>query len=83
MDTITQFTMRMDNDLYAQLKESAERNKRSIAKELEYIVEYHFKNISRQKELDTLLHYLSLSLEYQGNKYFEEFREFLKKNETK
>lgn len=37
------FTMRMDSDLYETLKESAKQNKRSIAKELEYITEMHFK----------------------------------------
>ena len=36
-----QFTMRMDKDLYEQLKESAKRNKRSIAKELEYLTDFH------------------------------------------
>lgn len=35
----TQFTMRMNNSVYERLKKRAERNKRSIAKELEYITE--------------------------------------------
>lgn len=35
----TQFTMRIDNEVYQHVKESAERNKRSIAKEIEYILE--------------------------------------------
>ena len=35
----TQFTMRMENGLYQRLKKRAERNKRSLAKELEYITE--------------------------------------------
>lgn len=40
-DNYVQFTMRMDKDLYEQLKESAKRNKRSIAKELEYLTDFH------------------------------------------
>ena len=35
----TQFTMRIDNEVYKHLKESAEKHKRSIAKEIEYILE--------------------------------------------
>lgn len=46
MDTINddevRFTMRMETALYERLKESAKKNKRSIAKELEYIVDYYF-----------------------------------------
>ncbi len=49
MDTINnddeiRFTMRMDKKLYEKLKESAKVNKRSIAKELEYLVELQFDN---------------------------------------
>lgn len=33
------FTMRLNIELYSQLKTSAKKNKRSIAKELEYITE--------------------------------------------
>lgn len=39
MDDYTQFTMRMQNDVYNGLKARAERNRRSIAKELEHITE--------------------------------------------
>lgn len=35
------FTMRMDAGLYEQLKESAQKNRRSIAKELENIVDLY------------------------------------------
>lgn len=41
MEEYTQFTMRMDNGLYEQLKESAQKNRRSIAKELEHIVDLY------------------------------------------
>ena len=33
------FTLRMDNDLFELVKAQAEKNKRSIAKEIEYAVE--------------------------------------------
>ena len=38
------FTMRMENNLYEQLKKRAARHKRSVAKELEYITEQTIKN---------------------------------------
>ena len=38
------FTMRMESGLYEQLKESAQKNRRSLAKELEHIVYNHFNN---------------------------------------
>lgn len=40
-EKVVQFTMRMDADLYEQLKESAKKNRRSIAKELEYLTDFH------------------------------------------
>ena len=39
MEDYTQFTMRISNDVYKHVQESAKRNKRSIAKEIEYILE--------------------------------------------
>ncbi|MDO5116398.1 MAG: Arc family DNA-binding protein [Synergistaceae bacterium] len=33
------FTLRMPPDLYEKVKESADRNKRSVAREIEYLVE--------------------------------------------
>jgi len=42
-DNYTQFTMRMEKSLYDDLKKSAIKNKRSIAKELEYITELHLR----------------------------------------
>ena len=44
MDDFVQFTMRMDAKLYEQLKQSAQEHRRSIAKELENIVDVHFNN---------------------------------------
>lgn len=40
-----QFTMRMDKDLYEQLKQSAQKNRRSIAKELEHITDDYLNHI--------------------------------------
>ena len=39
------FTLRLPVELHAQLKESAEQNKRSIAKELEYAAEFYLRGI--------------------------------------
>lgn len=39
------FTMRMDKALYEELKFSASKNKRSIAKELEYATEQYLKKL--------------------------------------
>lgn len=59
METVTQFTMRLDNELYARLKESAEKNKRSIAKELEYIVESYLNcNGDFEKQLKQITNFL-------------------------
>ena len=48
-DNETRFTMRMETSLYNLLKESAKRNKRSVAKELEYITETYLKNDSKDE----------------------------------
>jgi len=47
MENYVQFTMRMDKDLYEELKQSAKLNRRSIAKELENMVDIclHKENI--------------------------------------
>lgn len=39
------FTLRMDADLFERVKKLAEKNKRSIAKEIEYLIEQHLKEI--------------------------------------
>ena len=36
------FTLRMDAELFELIKKQAEDNKRSIAKEIEYLLEQHF-----------------------------------------
>ncbi len=41
-DEKARFTLRIPQDLYVQVKESADNNKRSVIKEIEYILEKHF-----------------------------------------
>lgn len=51
IETEVRFTMRMDNSLYEKLKVEAVKNKRSIAKEIEFIVEeeIHRREANRNK----------------------------------
>lgn len=44
MSNQTRFTLRIDNDVLERVKERADRNKRSIAKEIEYILEQYLKD---------------------------------------
>jgi hypothetical protein len=48
------FTLRMNADLFEQLRKSSEKNKRSIAKEIEYVLEQYFSTpqLSREEILD-------------------------------
>lgn len=41
-DDVKRFTLRMDTEIFNKVKEQAERNKRSIAKEIEFILERYF-----------------------------------------
>ncbi|HBC2028997.1 TPA: Arc family DNA-binding protein [Clostridium perfringens] len=43
------FTLRMDADLFEVVKKRAEQNKRSIAKEIEYLLEEYLKNSNSDK----------------------------------
>lgn len=36
------FTMRIDEELLEKVRLSAERNKRSLAKEIEYVLDFHY-----------------------------------------
>lgn len=47
----TRFTMRIDTELLEQIKAEAEKNKRSAAKEIEYILEQYIKRLSERKPL--------------------------------
>ena len=41
--SIVQFTMRIESSLYERIKQSALKNKRSIAKEIAFIIEQNLK----------------------------------------
>lgn len=41
------FTLRMDQDLFKEIEERAKKNKRSIAKEIEHLLETH---MTKEKE---------------------------------
>lgn len=43
------FTLRMDAKLFEVVKKQAEKNKRSIAKEIEYLLEQYLKNNNSDK----------------------------------
>ena len=47
----TRFTMRINTELLEQIKAEAEKNKRSAAKEIEYILEQYIKRLSEWKPL--------------------------------
>lgn len=47
-DDQTRFTMRISSDLLALIKVEAEKNKRSTAKEIEFILEQYISNISKE-----------------------------------
>lgn len=44
----TRFTMRINTDLLNQIKVQAQNNKRSTAKEIEFILEQYFQNDSKE-----------------------------------
>lgn len=44
MADTTRFTLRIDKDLHEKLKELADKNKRSVTKEIEYILEKHLES---------------------------------------
>jgi hypothetical protein len=43
------FTLRMDDKLFEAIKEQAEENKRSIAKEIEFLLEKQLKSQDQEK----------------------------------
>lgn len=48
-DSDKRFTLRMDKDLFDIVTQSAKENKRSVGREIEYILEQHFKNNDSKK----------------------------------
>ena len=49
-DDKARFTLRIPQDLYAKVKESAETSKRSVIKEIEFILEQHYATQNAPKE---------------------------------
>ena len=47
-DDQTRFTMRIDTELLNQIKTQAQKNKRSTAKEIEFILDEYFQNIPKE-----------------------------------
>lgn len=68
-DDEVRFTMRMEKELYELLKDSAKENRRSIAKELEYITDLHLRAHSRSVPLPEEL----------NQKFIEFVEEYFKK----
>ena len=46
-EDVTRFTMRLPNDIYENVKELAESNKRSVAKQIEFIIDQYLLSISK------------------------------------
>lgn len=44
------FTLRMSRDIFDRVQKQAETNKRSIAKEIEYLLEQYFKEKDREDD---------------------------------
>ena len=49
-DEKARFTLRIPQELYMLVKKSAEQNKRSVIKEIEFILEKHFENASKESQ---------------------------------
>lgn len=44
------FTLRMNREIFERVQQQAEKNKRSIAKEIEYLLEQYFKEKDREED---------------------------------
>lgn len=44
------FTLRMDGELFKQIEKRASENKRSVAKEIEYLLEQHIQAESKEND---------------------------------
>lgn len=49
-DEKARFTLRIPQELYALVKESADENKRSVIKEIEFILEKYFESASKEPQ---------------------------------
>lgn len=50
MNEQKRFTLRMDAELFKLIEKRAEESKRSIAKEIEYLLEQHIKEENKENE---------------------------------
>ena len=50
MEEQKRFTLRMDSELFETVKKRAEENKRSVAKEIEFLIELYLKEEERKSE---------------------------------
>jgi len=67
------FTMRIDEELLEKIRKDAERNKRSIAKEIEYILEFHYREgVLIEVPDDVAKLYTELIKQSEGYKILEE-----------
>lgn len=50
-DDVTRFTVRFPNDLYLKIKELADKNKRSVTKQIEFMIEESLLTSSKEESL--------------------------------
>ncbi len=62
------FTLRMDSKLFNEIKRSAEKNRRSIAKEIEYIL-FQWTKLDPNAHYD---HYDTFGIEVDGKPLYED-----------
>jgi hypothetical protein len=67
MNNEKRFTLRMDSDLFEELKKSAAKNRRSVAKEIEYIL-FQWSGLDPDAEYEN---YTTIPLEMNGKPVYE------------
>jgi hypothetical protein len=68
MSNEKRFTLRMDGELFETIKQSASKNRRSVAKEIEYIL-FQWRGLDPDAEYEK---YDSIPLEVDGKPVYEE-----------
>ena len=56
------FTLRMNNEIFEKVKEEAEKERRSTAKQIELILDEYFKDKEKEKESWSLLFSIFLKI---------------------
>lgn len=51
IDTNKRFTLRIDNQIYETVKQSAKQNRRSAAKEIEYALSIYYSTFNKKETL--------------------------------